>query len=74
MSEQIDIIRDLLSARASSLGWSAYRIAKECDGQPSEDAVKRFLDGRTSLNSAYVSRIASALGWNGRLKFTAPGR
>lgn len=57
-----DHIRDTIIARAETLGLSAYEIAKQCDGSPNSEAVKRYLTERCSLSTRYVSRICDVLG------------
>jgi predicted transcriptional regulator len=54
-----DKIRDTVSAQAERLGLSAYAIGQltEIDS----GTVKRYLSGRRSINSRYVSRICEAL-------------
>ena len=55
-----DWIQEMVAARASERGLTAYAIAKEAGLDP--NTVKRFLDGRCSLNSGYVSKICDVLG------------
>ena len=55
-----DPIRETITARAEQLGLTAYAIAKRCEMSP--EAVKRYLTGRCSLNSRYVSAICEVLG------------
>ena len=54
-----DPIRDVVSARAEKLGLTAYAIGQLTDIDAG--TVKRYLTGRCSLNSRYVSRICAAL-------------
>ena len=54
-----DTIRDTITAQAEKLGLSAYAIAKALELSP--ETVKRYLTGRCSLNTRYVSRIAQLL-------------
>ena len=54
-----DTIRDTVAAQAEKLGLSAYAIAKSLELSP--ETVKRYLTGRCSLNTRYVSRIAKLL-------------
>ncbi len=56
-----DVIRDVVSARAESLGLTAYAIAKEIGDGPTQETIKRYLTGRCSLNSRYVSAICNVL-------------
>ena len=55
-----DAIRDVVAQRAESLGTTAYAIAKTLEMSP--ETVKRYLAGRCSWNTRYVSRIAAHLG------------
>lgn len=57
-----DLIRDTISARAESLGLTAYAISKACGGSPNPEATKRYLTGRCSLNTRYVSQICAVVG------------
>jgi hypothetical protein len=66
MSE--DHIQSVIAARAESLGLSSYEIAKRCDGSPNSEAVSRYIRGRCSLGSAYVSKICDVLGLELRAK------
>jgi hypothetical protein len=63
-----DKIQVVIAARAFSLGLSAYEIAKRCDKSPNKEAVRRYLTGRCSLGSAYVSKICDVLGLELRAK------
>lgn len=60
MSEMIDTHQRVIAARAETLGLSAYAIAQSAELDP--QTVKRYLTGRSSLNSRYVSRICEVLG------------
>ena len=56
---------------------TAYAITRECktrhgEQSPSDDAVKRYLSGKCSLNSRYVSMICGVL--NLELRPTKPTR
>ena len=55
----MDAIRDTVIARAETLGVSAYAIAKACELDPS--TVVRYLNGKCSLNSCYVSLVCMFL-------------
>ena len=55
-----DTIRDTIAARAETLGLTAYAIGQQCEIDPG--TVKRYLTGRCSLNSRYVSAICDVLG------------
>lgn len=55
-----DWIREAITARAETLGLSAYAIGKHCEIDPG--TVKRYLSGRCALNSRYVSAICMAIG------------
>ena len=57
-----DRIRDAVSARADELGLTAYAISRLCGGSPSPEATKRYLTGRCSLNTRYVSAICEVIG------------
>lgn len=62
----MDAIRETIIARAETLGLTAYAITRECktrhgEQSPSDDAVKRYLSGKCSLNSRYVSQICDVL-------------
>ena len=54
-----DRIRDVVSAQADRLGLTAYAIGQLADLNP--NTVKRYLTGRCSLNSRYVSKICDVL-------------
>ncbi len=56
-----DAIRDTVSARADQLGFTANAISVRLGGHPTPQAVRRYLTGRCSLNTRYVSRICSVL-------------
>lgn len=55
-----DNIRDTITARANQLGLTAYAIGRETGIDPG--TVRRYLTGRCSLNSRYVSAICEVLG------------
>ena len=57
-----DEIQRVIAARAETLGLTTYAVAKATgeDG-PSEDTVRRYLDGKCALNSRYVSAICDVL-------------
>lgn len=63
-----DAIRDAIIARVEELGYDRrYRgdimtISAKCGGSPGYDAIKRYLERRACLNTAYVSTLADALG------------
>lgn len=68
MTTPPDPLRDLIRDRADSLGLSSYAIAQRCGpGGPTQDAVRRYLTGRTALNSRYTSAILEVLGWDGSI-------
>lgn len=52
-----DWIQETITARAETLGLSAYAVAKSCDPQLDPGTVKRYFEGRCRLNSEYVGRI-----------------
>ena len=54
-----DPIREAITARAESLGLTAYAVAKQCELDPG--TVKRYFAGRCALNSRYVSAICEVL-------------
>ena len=54
-----DSIRETITARAETLGLTAYAVAKQCDLDPG--TVKRYFDGRCALNSRYVSKLCKVL-------------
>jgi hypothetical protein len=58
----MDNLQSTIAARAESLGLSAYEISKRCEDSPNKEAVRRYLTGRCSLGSAYVSKICGVLG------------
>ena len=62
MNSESDKIRDAVIARAKTLGLTAYAIAKQCDGSPNSEAVRRYVTRRCSLSTRYVSRICDVLG------------
>ncbi len=65
-----DPLRDLIRERATALGLSYYALAQRCgESGPTDDAVRRYLTGRTALNSRYVSALLAVLGWDGRVKW-----
>lgn len=49
-------------ARAAELGLTAYAIALRTDGRASEDAVKDYLTGRSSLGSERLHHVLRVLG------------
>ena len=59
MVEPVDRLREVIAARAESLGLTAYAIGHASDIDPG--TVKRYLTGRCSLNSRYVSTICELL-------------
>lgn len=61
MSESMsdDKIRDTVSAQAEKLGLTAYALGQMTEIDPG--TIKRYLTGRCSLNSRYVSKICDAL-------------
>ena len=68
---RIDKICQVISARAEERGLSAYAIGKATDIDP--DTVRRYLTGRSALNSRYVSAICSLLELELRpMTFTSP--
>jgi ribosome-binding protein aMBF1 (putative translation factor) len=64
----MDHLQSVITARAETLGLSAYEIAKRCGESPNKEAVRRYLTGRCSLGSAYVSKICDVLGLELRAK------
>lgn len=60
--EQQDTIREAVAQRAAELKLTAYAISKQLEGVPSQESVKRYLSGRSSLSTKYVSRICEVLG------------
>ena len=67
-----DPLRDLIRKRADSLGLTYYALAKLCGDNPTDDAVRRYLTGRTALNSRYVSTLLGVLGWDGKVRWETP--
>ncbi len=63
-----DPLRDQIAERVEKLGLTAYAVAKACDIDP--DTVRRYLTGRVSLNSRYVSAILTAVGWDGAVRWS----
>jgi hypothetical protein len=59
MVERPDSLRETIATRAETLGLSAYAIGLASDIDPG--TVKRYLTGRCSLNSRYVSVICELL-------------
>jgi hypothetical protein len=57
-----DKIREAIALRAAQRELTAYAIAKQLEGVPSEESIKRYLTGRCSLSTKYVSRICDVLG------------
>ena len=57
-----DWISETITARAETLGLSAYVVAKACEPQLDPGTVKRYFDGRCRLNSEYVGRICKVVG------------
>lgn len=55
-------IRATVNARAYELNLTAYAIAKATNGQVSEDAVRNFLAGRSSLTVAKLQALLPVLG------------
>jgi predicted transcriptional regulator len=56
-----DFIQRRIASRAETLGMTAYAIAKAIAKGPTEETVKRYLAGRSALNSRYVSAICRVL-------------
>jgi len=60
-----DFIQRRIASRAETLGMTAYAIAKAIakanNKGPTEETVKRYLAGRSALNSRYVSAICRVL-------------
>jgi hypothetical protein len=60
-----DFIQRRIASRAETLGMTAYAIAKAIAKAnkkgPTEETVKRYLAGRSALNSRYVSAICRVL-------------
>lgn len=67
-----DPLREQIAERVESLGLTAYALAKTCEIDP--DSIRRYLAGRSALNSRYVSAILSAIGWDGRIRFAKANR
>lgn len=65
-----DMIRKAVAQRAEELNLTAYAISKQLEGVPSQESVKRYLSGRASLSTKYVSRICEILGLEVRLRET----
>lgn len=63
-----DTIREAVAQRAEELNLTAYAISKQLEGVPSQESVKRYLCGRSSLSTKYVSRICEVLGLEVRLR------
>jgi hypothetical protein len=57
-----DTIRDAIVARVKKLGLTPYALSQRCEGKPGIEAIRRYLLGRVSLNSLYVSRLCGVLG------------
>jgi hypothetical protein len=57
-----DWIRDAVAERAAELALSAYAIAKATNGAATEDSVRRYLTGATSLSSARLAAVLTVLG------------
>jgi hypothetical protein len=56
-----DTIREAVVQRAAELELTAYAISKQLEGVPSQESIKRYLSGRSSLSTKYVSRICEVL-------------
>jgi hypothetical protein len=56
-----DKIRGAVRIRAEGLRLTAYAISKQLGGVPSQESIKRYLCGRSSLSTKYVSRICEVL-------------
>jgi hypothetical protein len=57
-----DTIREAVAKRAAKLKLTAYAISKQLAGIPSQESIKRYMSGRSSLSTKYVSRICEVLG------------
>jgi len=57
----VDSIQAVVAARAKAFGITAYAISKACDGSPTPESVKRYIEGRNGLNTKHVSRICEVL-------------
>jgi hypothetical protein len=55
-------LQTTIATRAESLGLSSYEISKRCDGSPNKEAVRRYVTGRSDLESKYVAKICGVLG------------
>jgi hypothetical protein len=62
IGDEQDIIRDAVTQRAADLSLTAYAISKQLEGVPSQETIKRYMSGRSSLSTRYVSRICGVLG------------
>lgn len=57
-----DWIRRKVAARAVKIDLSSYAIAAMTGGAVSEDAVRRYITGRTAINSTALAHVLSVLG------------
>lgn len=56
-----DWIQETITARAETLGLTAYAVAKACEPSLDPGTVKRYFEGRCRLNSEYVGRICKVV-------------
>jgi hypothetical protein len=66
--ETDDVIQATIARRAAEMRMTAYAISEAIENGPSHATAKRYLDGRCSLNSRYVSQICEVLGLELRQK------
>lgn len=57
-----DEIRDACAARAQELALTPYAIAKATDGAVSQDQVRAYLNGTSSMTSVRLQHVLRVLG------------
>ena len=57
-----DTLRDVIVSAAKRKQLNATQLSRLCNHSPTPEAVSRYLRGRASLTTAYVSRICHVLG------------
>lgn len=57
-----DWIQDIIIARTTALGMTAYALAQATDGAVSEDHVRAFLTRKKSMGSFKLQHVLRALG------------
>ncbi len=54
--------RAAIKRRMKALEWTAYRLAQECNGDPGQAVIGKFLNGQTDMRSDNLERVLDAIG------------